>query len=181
MYLDDERMINVEIRDLFECVIAERLSQGWQAGNGDLFGTAVKCFCWDQDRNRILRFHDFGYCLDRAVDEMSAFNLQVEARRIRQIELIRRARNDAPPTKQFLREESLLIKDMLANYPTWLAMVTKFENLQTWHKRVEEYKFFQPPKFKNNTLEKFVPFADLLRLIVLILFMLPAIILYFSQ
>ena len=146
MYLDDERLINVEIRDLFEWLIAERLAQGWQTGNGDLFGAAVKCFGWHQDKHRILRFHDFGYYLDRAVDEMSAFNLQDEARTNRQVGLIRLARNDAPPTKQFLRENIYFIDEMLSNYPTWLAMVTKYENLQTWHKRAEEYKFFQPPK-----------------------------------
>ncbi|MBC3808884.1 sel1 repeat family protein [Undibacterium seohonense] len=155
MYLDDERLINVEIRDLFEWLIAERLAQGWQTGNGDLFGAAVKCFGWHQDKHRILRFHDFGYYLDRAVDEMSAFNLQEEARTNRQVGLIRLARNDAPPTKQFLRENIYFIDEMLSNYPTWLAMVTKYENLQTWHKRAEEYKFFQPPKLSRKALNNF--------------------------
>ncbi|MBY0573569.1 MAG: hypothetical protein K2P84_07800 [Undibacterium sp.] len=120
--MDDDRLINVEIRDLFEWLIAEHLAQGWQVGNGDLFGAAVKCFAWNQDRNRLLRFHEFGYYLDRAVDEMSAFKSQEEARSNRQINLIRLARKEAPPSKQFLRENIYFINDMMASYPAWLAM-----------------------------------------------------------
>lgn len=179
MYLDDERLINVEIRDLFEWLIAERLAQGWQTGNGDMFGAAVKCFGWHQDKHRLLRFHDFGYYLDRAVDEMSAFNLQDEARTYRQVGLIRLARNDAPPTKQFLRENIYFIDEMLSSYPTWLAMVTKYENLQTWHKRAVEYKFFQPPKLNFVTIREFFKnsewSAPLVVLIVVVLMVLSVV------
>nr|WP_315467193.1 tetratricopeptide repeat protein [uncultured Undibacterium sp.] len=182
MYLDDERLINVEIRDLFEWLIAERLAQGWQTGNGDLFGAAVKCFGWHQDKHRILRFHDFGYYLDRAVDEMNAFNLREEAHTNRQVNLIRLARNDAPPTKQFLRENIYFIDEMLSNYPTWLAMVTKYENLQTWHKRAEEYKFFQPPKINFSSIKsKFDGFTVPLRLIVFLVFVMPTVIRFYSN
>lgn len=155
MYLDDERLINVEVRDLFEWLLAEHLAQGWQTGNGDLFGAAVKCFGWNQDKHRLLRFQEVGYYLDRAVDEMSSFNLQEEARSNRQVSLIRLARNDAAPTKQFLRENIYFIDEMLSSYPTWLAMVTKYENLQTWHQRALEYKFFQPPTLNLAQIDKF--------------------------
>lgn len=180
-YLDDDRLINVEIRDLFEWLIAERLAQGWQSGNGDLFGASVKCFGWNQDRNRLLRFQEFGYYLDRAVDEMSAFNLQEEARSNRQVNLIRLARNDAPPTKQFLRENIYFINDMMASYPTWLAMVTKFENLETWHKRAEEYQFFQPPKLDfGRVKDKFESFSFPPGVIVFIVFILIKLMMGFS-
>ncbi len=182
LYLDDERLINVEIRDLFEWLIAERLAQGWQAGNGDLFGAAVKCFGWNQDKLRLLRFQDVGYYLDRAVDEMSSFNLQEEARTNRQVSLIRLARNDAPPTKQFLRENIYFIDEMLSSYPAWLAMVTKYENLQTWHKRAEEYKFFQPPKIDLSGIKsKFDGFSVPLRLIIFLVFVMPAVVRFSSN
>jgi TPR repeat protein len=178
-YLDDERLINVEIRDLFEWLIAEHLAQGWQTGNGDLFGAAVKCFSWNQDKHRLLRFQDFGYYLDRAVDEMSAFNSQEEARSNRQISLIRHARNDVPPTKQFLRENIYFVGDMLSSYPTWLAMVTKVDNLQNWHKLAEEYKIFQPPKLKLAGAENwFDGFSVPLRLIVFFIILIPTMIRY---
>ncbi|GGX02418.1 tetratricopeptide repeat protein [Undibacterium macrobrachii] len=181
-YMDDDRLINVEIRDLFEWLIAERLAQGWQVGNGDLFGASVMCFGWNQDRNRLLRFQEFGFYLDRAVDEMSAFNLQEEARINRQLNLIRLARNDAPPTKQFLRENIYFINDMIASYPTWLAMVTKFENLETWHRRAEEYKFFQPPKLNlDGVKSRFAWIADNLRVIIIFIFLLPTVVRFFSD
>ncbi|MBC3874473.1 sel1 repeat family protein [Undibacterium flavidum] len=182
LYLDDERLINVEIRDLFEWLIAGHLAQGWQAGNGDLFGAAVKCFAWNQDKHRLLRFDEFGYYLDRALDEMSAFNLQEEARSSRQVGLIRLARNDAPPTKQFLRENIYFIDDMLSSYPTWLAMVTKLDNLQTWHKRAEEYKFFQPPKIDFSGIKsKFDGFNIPPGVIVFIILILIKMIIGFSE
>jgi len=65
------------------------------------------------------------------------------------------ARKDVGPTKKFLRENIYFIDEMLSSYPTWLAMVTKYENLQTWHQRALEYKFFQPPTLNLAQIDKF--------------------------
>jgi len=46
--MDDERLINVEVRDLFEVMLVEHLQHGWQPGNGDLFGAAAKVFGWQK-------------------------------------------------------------------------------------------------------------------------------------
>ncbi|MBI3714135.1 MAG: sel1 repeat family protein [Burkholderiales bacterium] len=138
--LDDERLINVEARDYFEWVLAGHLAQGWQPGNGDLFGAAVKCFGWNEDKYRILRFGDLGYHVNNGLIELSAFNAQSETAIAHQIGLIRRGRDPQVPDKRFIRDHILMIEAMVERYPTWLAMVSSRDNIQAWRDAADQYK-----------------------------------------
>ena len=86
--MDDDRLINVEARDVFEWMLASYVAQGWQPGMAICFGATVKCFQWNQDRNRLLRFGELGYYLDHALVEMSSFNEQERMLADRQVFLI---------------------------------------------------------------------------------------------
>ncbi len=139
-FLDDERLINVEVRDYFEWVLAGHLAQGWQVGNGDLFGAAVKCFGWNEDKYRVLRFGDLGYHINNGLIELSAFNAQNPEAIAHQIGIIRRGRDEAMPTKQYLREHILMVEAMIERYPTWLGMVVSQANIQAWRDAADQFK-----------------------------------------
>lgn len=144
--LDDERLINVEARDFFEWVLAGHLAQGWQTGNGDLFGAAVKCFGWNEDKYRILRFGDLGYHINNGLIELSAFNAQNPEAVTHQIGLIRRGRDPQVPDKRFIRDHILMIEAMVERYPTWLAMVSSRDNIQAWRDAADQYKIARVAK-----------------------------------
>lgn len=144
--LDDERLINVEARDFFEWVLAGHLAQGWQPGNGDLFGAAVTCFAWNEDKYRILRFGDLGYHINNGLIELSAFNAQNPEAVAHQIGLIRRGRDPQIPDKRFLRDHILMIEAMVERYPTWLAMVSSRDHIQAWRDAADQYKITRVAK-----------------------------------
>lgn len=144
--LDDERLINVETRDYFEWVLAGHLAQGWQPGNGDLFGAAVKCFGWNEDKYRILRFGDLGYHINNGLIELSAFNAQNAEAITHQLNLIRRGRETEMPDKRFIRDHILMVEAMVERYPTWLAMVSSRDNIQAWRDAADQYKIARTVK-----------------------------------
>lgn len=144
--LDDERLINVEARDYFEWVLAGHLAQGWQPGNGDLFGAAVTCFAWNEDKYRILRFGDLGYHINNGLIELSAFNAQNPEAVAHQIGLIRRGRDPLMPDKRFIRDHILMIEAMVERYPTWLAMVSSRDHIQAWRDAADQYKITRVAK-----------------------------------
>ena len=146
--MDDDRLINVEARDLFEWLVANHVAQGWQPGNGNLFGATVKAFQWNEDKNRLLRFGELGYYLEHALVEMSLFNDQERAFAERQVQLIRRARVATLPDKHFLREHINLIHHMGSSFPNWLNLVTSWTNLQAWRERADELKIVPKPAAK---------------------------------
>ena len=149
--MDDDRLINVEARDVFEWMLASYVAQGWQPGNGNLFGATVKCFQWNQDRNRLLRFGELGYYLDHALVEMSSFNEQERMLADRQVFLIRRARDSTMPDKAFFKENIAYIHHMGSSFPNWLSLVTSWTNLQAWRERAAELKIEpKPPKKKDD-------------------------------
>ncbi|WMW82124.1 tetratricopeptide repeat protein [Undibacterium cyanobacteriorum] len=150
--MDDDRLINVEARDVFEWMMAHYVAQGWQPGNGNLFGATVKCFQWNQDRNRLLRFGELGYFLDHALIEMSSFNDQDRALADRQVFLIRRARDASMPDKAFFKENIGIIHYMGSNFPNWLSLVTSWTNLQAWRERAAELKI-EPKKVEQKQHE----------------------------
>ncbi len=153
--MDDDRLINVEARDVFEWLMANHVAQGWQAGNGNLFGATVKAFQWNEDKNRLLRFGELGYYLEHALVEMSMFNDQDRALADRQVQLIRRARAATLPDKHFLRENIQLIHHMTSSFPNWLNLVTSWTNLQAWRTRAEELKIVpQPVAAKGSAKEE---------------------------
>lgn len=150
--MDDERLINVEASDLFEWLMANHVAQGWQPGNGNLFGAAVKSFHWNEDKNRLLRFGELGYYLEHALVEMSMFNEQERGIADKQVQLIRRARAATLPDKHFLRENINLIHHLICSFPNWLNLVTSWTNLQAWRERADELKIV--PIAANAAAEK---------------------------
>lgn len=153
--LDDDRLINVEAADLFEWLMANHVAQGWQPGNGNLFGATVKSFKWNEDKSRLLRFGELGYYLEHALVEMSLFNQQERGLADRQVQLIRRARAATLPDKHFLREHIQFIHHMTSSFPNWLNLVTSWTNLQAWRERADELKIVpEAAKAVNTKPEK---------------------------
>ncbi|MRW85916.1 tetratricopeptide repeat protein [Pseudoduganella sp. FT26W] len=130
--LDDERLIGISTRELFEHHIAALLAGGWQPGHEALLVAAVKVFGWGDDRRRLRSLGEAGMMLDAAIDERATFDLQAADVRYDQRQLIARLRDDTPPTTRQLMEGLPLLEQLIARFPTWLAMVASAPLIMQW-------------------------------------------------
>ncbi|MET3116165.1 hypothetical protein AAKU64_000368 [Undibacterium sp. GrIS 1.8] len=130
--LEDERLINVETHHIFEWGMASYLAQGWQKGNGNLFGAASKCFGWDKDKQRVFSLGEHAYLLDNALTELAMFNEKEMKLRDKQLEIILKVRNGVQPSDAYLRANLPMLIHMIEVYPYWLPLVTDMGAAQQW-------------------------------------------------
>ena len=102
---------------------------------------AVKVFDWAGDRRRVFSLGRSGAMLDAAIDERATFDLQPDAQREQQRQLIERLRDPKPPGTRELVRNSAMLETLIARFPTWLALITSVDNIVQWRER-------------NNTLPK---------------------------
>jgi tetratricopeptide (TPR) repeat protein len=141
--LNDERLIGISARELFEYHIAALLTGGWQPGHEALLVAAVKVFGWSDDRRRLRGLGEAGVMLDAAIDERATFDLQAADVRYNQRQLIARLRDDTPPTTRQLMEGLPLLEQLIARFPTWLAMVASAPLIMQWrasHARLSTWR-----------------------------------------
>ncbi|HWA38826.1 MAG TPA: hypothetical protein VG873_13265 [Burkholderiales bacterium] len=129
--IDDSRLIPIEARDMFEWHTAEFLAAGWRPGNEVLLSVAIKHFDWENDRRRLLRFGWVGANLDRALQELNAFERDDDYDLART--LVRRLRSDAPPTNAQLADGLPVLDWFGARYPVLFPLITSAPNLERWH------------------------------------------------
>ncbi|MBP1203262.1 tetratricopeptide (TPR) repeat protein [Duganella sp. 1411] len=139
--LDDPRLINITAREMFERRVADLLTTGWRPGHEALLVAAVKVFDWAGDRRRVFSLGRSGAMLDAAIDERATFDLQPDAQREQQRQLIERLRDPKPPGTRELVRNSATLETLIARFPTWLALITSVDNIVQWRER-------------NNTLPK---------------------------
>jgi TPR repeat protein len=157
--LDDERLIDLEARDIFEWFVIRHIAQGWSHPNGDLFHAAVEVFGWDKDSSRLQRFDEPGQIVDRALTEYAIFQQMDVNTQKKQIELNCRLRNSEIPKKSYLKDNMMMLNFMMENYPTWIALNVSREYLQAWQQASEKLKlrpFIEHTEQEESALKKFI-------------------------
>jgi tetratricopeptide (TPR) repeat protein len=129
--LDDERLINIVARELFEQRVADLLAQGWRPGHETLLVAAVKVFGWAGDRRRVQTLGHAGALLDIAIDERATFDAQ-EYDTSPQQQLIERLRDPRQPDTSELVTHSATLERMVARFPNWLSLITSVDNIVRW-------------------------------------------------
>ncbi|MBC3917482.1 SEL1-like repeat protein [Undibacterium sp. CY18W] len=136
--LNDERLIQVEARHLFECSMARYLLAGWHAGDGELFDAALRQFEWNKDKQRLFSLDPRAFTLDRALTEMAVFDEKSKKIQNKQLALIRKARSDEFPGVDYLQINLPQMEQMLTLFPNWMSLVTKVGNIRDWRKTYNE-------------------------------------------
>lgn len=133
--LDDARLINITARETFERRVADLLASGWRPGHEALLVAAVNIFGWSGDRRRVFSLGRSGAMLDAAIDEHATFDLQPDAQRDRQRQLIERLRDPRPPGTRELVRNGPTLETLIARFPTWLALITDVDNIVRWREQ----------------------------------------------
>ncbi|RSZ29976.1 MULTISPECIES: J domain-containing protein [unclassified Variovorax] len=130
--LDDPRLLDLDAQFLFEWGMASILAQGWRPGHEFLFGPAMACFNWREDRGRLTRLGHAGRFIDVAINELEMYDRQLDTRRTPQRDLIRRLRDARRPSDRMLIQALPLVEQLVATWPNWLHMVTNTQNVLKW-------------------------------------------------
>lgn len=130
--LDDPRLLDLDAQFLFEWGVASILAQGWKPGHEFLFGPAMTCFKWREDRSRLLRLGHAGHFIDVAVRELEMYDRQVDTQRAPQRDLIRRLRSPRRPSDRELIQKLPLAEQLCATWPNWLHVITNTQNILKW-------------------------------------------------
>jgi protein TonB len=130
--LEDPRLLDLDAQFLFEWGIASILAQGWRPGHEYLFGPAMACFRWREDRTRLRRLGNAGQFIDQAIGEVDVYDGQPDTLRTPQRDLIRRLRSDARPSDRVLIQALPLAEKLVAVWPNWLHVVTDTQNILKW-------------------------------------------------
>ncbi|USX16869.1 tetratricopeptide repeat protein [Oxalobacteraceae bacterium OTU3CAMAD1] len=133
--LDDPRLINIIARETFERHVADLLVSGWRPGHESLLVAAVNTFGWSDDRRRVFSLGRSGAMLDAAIDERATFDLQPDAQRDAQRQLIERLRDPKHPGTREIVRNSATLETLIARFPNWLALVTDVDNVVRWREQ----------------------------------------------
>jgi protein TonB len=130
--LASDTLVSMDAREAFEQRFAWLLTQGWKPGHEVLFAISANAFHWDADRGSLRRLGHIGAMLDRAIQERASFDLQPTDERHAQWDLIQRLRDPADPRRKELVSSIARLERVVANFPTWLGMITDLSRLARW-------------------------------------------------
>jgi outer membrane biosynthesis protein TonB len=130
--LDDDDLINIDARIVFEAIVATILAHGWRPGHESLFVAALEVFGWDADPRRLLAFGHAGPVLDRALAERRLFATQPPPQQAAMRRAARALRDTAAPTEQRLRSDMRTVETMMARFPYMMRIIVSLENVEHW-------------------------------------------------
>jgi hypothetical protein len=137
MCLDDDRLIDLETRAIFEYRVAHALAEGYTDGKHFLWKAAQAAFGWDDDHTRLRHFHQAGHVLENALGEQDVFEHQDESRRQEQARLMDRLRDARRPHDSEFSRLMPVLEWMLGSFPNLMWVTTKAENVQAWREHHE--------------------------------------------
>jgi hypothetical protein len=129
---DDDRLIDLEARAIFEYRIAHALAEGYTEGKHFLWKAAQATFGWDEDHTRLRQFGRAGQVLENALNEQDFFERQDELRINYQARLMERLRGEQMPHDSEFSNLIPPLEWMLATYPNLMWIATKAENVHKW-------------------------------------------------
>jgi hypothetical protein len=130
--LDDDELLNITARSLFEARIAQLLFGEWTLESGVLFGAAATVFNWTQDRRRLQQFGQAGAYLDRTIEERNMFQAQPQEQLARQRAVMARLREPKRPTIVQIRRDLVHVERMIERFPNLFAMMVQRETVEQW-------------------------------------------------
>ncbi|PHV06704.1 hypothetical protein CSQ96_15255 [Janthinobacterium sp. BJB412] len=129
---NDERLLNITARAHFEFLVARLLADGWRAGHEGLFVAARQVFAWEKDRRRLMEFGQLGIWLSQAIDECEMFTYQKSGDCSGQTDAVTRVRQDTAPSKNELITHVPHLRNMVARFPAWTAVIASRERILQW-------------------------------------------------
>lgn len=136
--LDDDRLIDLEARAIFEYRIAHALAEGYTEGKHFLWKAAQVTFGWDEDHTRLRQFGRAGQVIENALNEQDFFERQDLSRIAYQTRVMERLRGDQLPQDTEFANLIPALEWMLATYPNLLWISTKAETVQRWRERHQQ-------------------------------------------
>ncbi|MDI9854773.1 TonB family protein [Comamonas sp. 17RB] len=130
--LEGDRLVDMDARFLFEFGVAGALADGWRPGKENLFGPAIDCFGWREDRGRLTAFRRAGSIVAAAIAELEFFDSLPDKTRSAQRDLIRRLRENNQPGTSLLLRQMPLLEHISQLYPHWLYLITNTHNIERW-------------------------------------------------
>ena len=130
--LDDPRLLFIEAREIFEYLIVQQLAQGWRTGHEVLFDVAYNRFGWQNERQRLVRFGQAGAVLERAMQELSAYQTQSDETQGGQLLAMRGLRDSERPEGDNRLAKVVRAEQFAERFPCLAAVVTNLENLKRW-------------------------------------------------
>ncbi|MYM87725.1 hypothetical protein GTP91_11085 [Rugamonas sp. FT82W] len=133
--LDDDRLLNLNARALFESHIAGWLAGGWRPGHEMLFPVAVQHFHWSEDSRRLAPLGRSGMLIDQAIREGKGFDSLPESQQTIHRSVIARLRKTGEPASKQLHDDMHYL-DILMNYfPVWMSIMVDLKTVEHWRER----------------------------------------------
>jgi protein TonB len=152
--LDDERLLNITARTMFEARVAALLADGWRPGHETLFVAAMAVFDWVNDKRRLHALGRAGMMLNHAIDERMIFNELPEAERNAQRKVAERLRDPRPPTRTELRHHRFHVERMVTRFPAMMAVIADQQIVRNW---LAAFKDMQGPAEEPPEINALVP------------------------
>lgn len=135
--LDDDVLLNLTARSIFEARIAHLLSSGWRPGHEALFEVACEMFEWVQDRRRIHRFGEAGAKINSAIEEWKLFESLPPNAYGTFDQLIRFVRETPSPEGVAGRKDLMTFHQLADRFYNWLEVVIDGTILKCWSDAVQ--------------------------------------------
>lgn len=141
--LDDDRLLNLAARTMFEAHVAQLLANGWQPGHEALFVAAANVFHWAEDQRRLQQLGRAGALIDQAINERNGFDTLPESQQMIHRAVLTLLRNEAMPTDFQLRDDMPYVEMLTSYFPSWMSMVVDMKVVAQWRVR---YQLLPPVK-----------------------------------
>ncbi|PIF78186.1 protein TonB [Variovorax sp. 54] len=132
--LEDDRLLDMDARFLFEANVAHILASGWQAGHEHLFEAAAEAFEWRKDSARLQRLGKAGQVVDAAIVEQHAHADLPTAHRELQLKYLDLLRRRSNPGEEAVTLGLDHVLHAAGLFPNWVRLTSKTENIVAWQK-----------------------------------------------
>lgn len=132
--LEDDRLLDMDARFLFEANVAHILASGWQAGHEHLFEAAAEAFEWRKDSARLQRLGKAGQVVDAAIVEQHAHADLPTAHRELQLKYLDLLRKRSNPGEEAVTLGLDHVLHAAGLFPNWVRLTSKTENIAAWQK-----------------------------------------------
>jgi TonB family protein len=130
--LDDERLLSIAARDLFEEYIVELLAAGWQPGHDILFVAACEVLHWPAHPLRLRHLGRAGALIDQAIAEHAMLD-HLDATQVAWFHsILDLLRKGTPLTDHQLRSDMVQLERLAAYFPAWMAIMVAPGAIEPW-------------------------------------------------
>lgn len=135
--LNDDILLNLTARTLFEARIAHLLASGWRPGHEALFVVACEAFGWTLDHRRILQFGAAGAKINQAIVEWEIFEALPPNAHSTVDQLIRFMRETPEPKRMVGRKDLMVFHQFAGRFYNWFELVIDRKTLENWGHAVQ--------------------------------------------